>query len=77
MLKEWHVIYPPVNPETMNWDITNLIFGRKTQAITSLIVGVVVILLAIGVYDVISSYNNIITNPTVQLCLEKGGITLN
>ena len=77
LIKEWHVIYPPVNPETGKWDVTNLIFGGKSQAIKSFIVVVIVGLLAVGVYDVISSYNNILANPTVQQCLKTGGIILN
>jgi hypothetical protein len=43
IFKEWHVIYPPVDPETGNWNKTNLIFGSARSAVISLIAIIVVL----------------------------------
>jgi len=72
-LKEWRVIYPPVNPETMKWNWINLLFGGKGNAIKTLVIGILATLLAIGVYDIVNSYNAVMNNPTVQSCLESQG----
>jgi len=70
-LKEWRVIYLPVDPETMKWNWANLIFGGKENAIKTFIIGFIVTLLAIGAYDLINSYNEVFSNPIVQACLKS------
>lgn len=74
--KEWHVIYPPVDPETGKWDKLNFLFGGKANALKYLVIGVIVLLLTLGVYEVVSSYNTIMSNPSVQICLQQAGISL-
>lgn len=74
MIKEWHVIYPPVDPETNKWSLVNLIFGGKSNAIITAIIGIIVLLFALGIYDIISSYNLTMSNPIVQACLKSAGI---
>lgn len=74
--KDWHVIYPPVNPETGKWDLINLIFGGKANAIKYSVIGIIVLLLALGVNDIVHSYNITFSNPLVQECLKTAGITL-
>ena len=76
LIKEWHVIYPPVNPETNEWDTINLLFGGKSNALKTFVVGVLVVLLAFGVYQIISSYNTTLANPLVQSCIKNSGIIL-
>ena len=76
LVKEWRVIYPPVNPETKKWNKMNLIFGGKGNAIKYLAVGLMVVLLAIGVYDIVHSYNITMSNPAVKLCLDNANIKL-
>ncbi|HED05838.1 MAG TPA: hypothetical protein ENI61_04045 [Ignavibacteria bacterium] len=72
----WHVIYPPVNPETKKWDMLNLVFGGKGNAIKTLLVGVIIVTLSLGVMDIVNSYNATLSNPIVQACLNQGGIQL-
>lgn len=74
--KEWHVIYPPVDPETKKWDLTNLIFGGKANAVKTFVIGVIVLLLALGVYEIVQTYNATFSNPVVQACLQNAGIKL-
>ena len=76
MFKEWHVIYPPVNPETSKWDITNLIFGGKSNAVRTFIVGVLILLLIFGVSEIVKSYNFTMSNPIVQACLNMSGVRI-
>lgn len=77
MFKEWRVIYPPVNPETKKWDWVNFIFGGKSNAFRTFIVGVIILLLIFGISQIINSYESIMSNPTVQMCLRGAGIELN
>jgi len=87
----WHIIYPPVNIESVEkatdeqgnidwkkvkWDKTALIFGSKENAIKSSIIGIITILLILGVWQVISSYNSIVLNPVIQSCIKNAGIVL-
>jgi hypothetical protein len=76
LIKEWHVIYPPVNPDTRKWDKINLIFGGKSNALKTLGIVVFVGLMVLGIYDVIHSYSIIVSNPQVQSCLKEAGIIL-
>lgn len=73
IIKEWHVIYPPVNPETKKWNKINLLFGGKANAIKTLIVSIIVVLLALGVYDVVTSYNATFSDPNVVACINQAG----
>lgn len=75
-IKDWHVIYPPVNPETGKWDLINLIFGGKSNALKTFIIGVLLLMLVFGVWEVVNSYNTIFSNPIVINCLKLGGINL-
>ncbi len=47
--KEWHIINPPINPETerINWN--NFIFGGKGNAVKSTLIFLMAILLSIGI----------------------------
>lgn len=87
----WHVIYPPVNIKSIEentdsqgnidwdrvkWDKTALIFGSKQNAIITAIVGIITILLTYGVWQIIASYNSIMSNLAVQECLKNLGIQL-
>lgn len=76
LIKEWRVIYPPVNPETGKWDLVNLIFGGKANAVKYFFIGVILLLLAFGVMEVINSYNATMANPAVQACLNNSRIAL-
>lgn len=69
-LKEWHVIYPPIDPETGKWDYINLIFGSKGNVIGTLLVVFITFLVIFGLYDFIREYNLIFSNPAVKICLE-------
>lgn len=73
IMKEWHVIYPPINPETKEWNWINFIFGGKTNALNSLIIGIIVVLLAMGVYDIVASYNLTFSDPDVVACINQAG----
>lgn len=87
----WHVIYPPVDIKSVEkatdengnvdwnkvkWDRVALFFGSKSNAIKTAIVGVITILIAFGAWQLISSFNTIVSNPIVQSCLDKAGITI-
>lgn len=76
MFKDWHVIYPPIDPDTgkINW--INLLFGGKANAVKVFIIGIITLLLVLGVYDLVSSYNETFSNPAVQSCLKNLGITV-
>lgn len=76
MIKDWHVIYPPINPETRKINWANLIFGGKANAIKATIVFVIVVLFALGAYEMVSSYNNTFANSAVQACLKSSGVIL-
>ena len=76
IFKEWRVIYPPVDPETKKWDITNLIFGGKTNAFGTFIVGIIVLMMAYGVYELVNSYNSFFENPVIRACLEASNIKI-
>jgi hypothetical protein len=85
----WHIIFPPVdmksvelatdesgnvNWKKVKWNYTNLIFGGKSNAFKTFIVGLITILLAYGVWQIIASYNSFIMDPIVQGCLKLAGI---
>lgn len=87
----WHVIYPPIdinsieeatdekgeiNWKKVKWDRFALFFGSKSNAIWTTIIGLVVLLFTFGVWQVITSYNTIVTNPIVQGCIKQAGIVL-
>lgn len=76
IFKEWKVIYPPVNPETGEWNYTNLIFGGTGNAIKTFFIGLLLLMLLYGAYDLMSSYNSVMSNPVVQSCLKTAGISL-
>jgi hypothetical protein len=87
----WHVIHSPVdlksveentdsrgniNWDKVKWDKVALIFGSKQNAITTAIVGVITLLIAFGVRQVILSFNTVMSNPIVQACLKSAGIAI-
>lgn len=87
----WHVIYPPINIKSLEdatdengninwkkvkWDKIALIFGSKSNAIFTSVVGVLVLLLAFGVWQLIASYNTIVSNPIVRSCIKNAGISV-
>ena len=87
----WHVIHPPINIKSLEdatdrdgninwkkvkWDKIALIFGSKSNAISTTIVGVVVLLLAFGVWQLIASYQAIVTNPIVRSCIKNAGLSV-
>jgi hypothetical protein len=87
----WHVIYPPIdldsiesskdeygniNWKKVKWDKTNFIFGGKANAIKYAVFGILVVALAIGVYEMVSSYNMTFENPLVKQCLKQVGIII-
>lgn len=74
--EEWRVIYPPVNPETGKWDKINLFFGGKGNAFTTFLVGVIILALGFGAWEIIHSYNVTFSNQVVQQCLKQAGIVL-
>jgi len=74
--KEWHVIYPPINPETEKINWINLFFGGKANAVKYFLIGVIILLLTFGVYSLVQSYYSIFFNPKVQFCLQQAGINL-
>lgn len=73
IIKEWHVIYPPVDPETKKWNKINVLFGGEVNAIKTLIVGIIVVLLVLGVYEVVTSYNATFSDPNVVACINQAG----
>ena len=73
--KEWHIIYPPVN-EDGTTNKTNLWFGGKGNAIKLAVIFGLMLLLVLGIYQIISSYNEILANPAVQNCLTMAGVQL-
>ena len=88
---DWYVIYPPVNIKSVEkatdengninwkevkWDKTALIFGSRANAIKTAIVGLITLLFAFGAWQLISSFNAIVSNPIVQSCLKGAGIEL-
>lgn len=87
----WHVIYPPVNIESLEkatdengnidwkkvkWDKIALLFGNKSNAVKTAIVGLITLLLAFGAWQLISTFNEIASNPVVQSCLKSAGLSL-
>jgi len=89
--KDWQVIYPPVNIKSIEeatdengvidwkkvkWDKTALIFGSKSNAIKTTIVSGIVLLFAFGAWQLISSYNAVISNPIFQECFKQTGMKL-
>ena len=86
----WHVIYPPVNIKSVDkattngitnwkevkWNYTNLIFGGKKNAVWTAIIGAITLFLAIGIKQIIVSYNIIASNPIIQACAKQAGIVL-
>lgn len=60
----------------VKYDKLRFFFGSKGMAITTLIIVVIVFLAILGVYEIISSYNQIISNPLVQNCIRNAGIKI-
>lgn len=76
LLKEWRVIYPPVDPETGKWDMVNLIFGGKSNMVKTIFVVVIVLLITYGIYEILKTYQEVFSNPVVQSCLNMLGVRL-
>jgi hypothetical protein len=87
----WHIIHSPVdlksvedntdlngniNWKKVKWDKVALIFGSKSNAIITAIIGFLVVLLGLGINDFITSFNNIASNEAVQQCVKNAGLTL-
>ena len=54
MIKDWHVIYPVVNPETRNWDLVNLLLGGKRNAFKTFIAGIFIAIFSYAIYQFLS-----------------------
>ena len=76
LFKEWRVIYPPVNPETKEWDRINLYFGGRGNAFKTFIIGVLIMMVLYGAWSLINSYNEVLGHPVVQACINASQITL-
>jgi len=87
----WHVIHPPININSVEeatdengiinwrkvkWDRLALVFGSKSNAIATAVIGTLTILLAIGTRQIIVSFNSTMGNPIVQSCLQQAGIVI-
>lgn len=91
LIKEWRVIYPPIDLVSVDeatdkdgkvdwtkvkYDAMNAIFGGKGNAVKYALIGFFMLLLALGIYEVVNSYNATFSNPIVQACLESANIKL-
>jgi len=62
LIGDWARIYPPVN-EDGSWNITNLIFGGKKNALRLIILGAIIAMALYGFYQVTSSCAYMAANP--------------
>lgn len=91
LIKDWRVIYPPIdlisvekntnedgviNWDKVEWNKINLIFGGYRNALNTLLITGIILLIIIGAYDLVNSYNSIINNPIIQSCVKSAGIVL-
>lgn len=60
----------------IKYDKTRFFFGSKRIALTTLIIIGIVGLAVFGIYNIISSYQHIVSNVAVQTCLNQSGIYL-
>lgn len=87
----WHIIHSPVdlksvedntdslgeiNWNKVKWDKVALIFGSKQNAIITAVVGGITLLLALGIRQIILSFNSIMSNFAVQECLKNAGVVV-
>lgn len=60
----------------VKYDKLRFFFGSKGMAIKTIIMVAIVFLAIFGIYEIISSYNQIISNPLVQSCIQNAGIQI-
>lgn len=90
-VKDWHVIYPPLNLDDVEeakdkhgnidwtrvrWNKMNAIFGGKGNALKTFITGLLILGILFGVQQLISSYNAFINSPVIQNCLQSARINI-
>lgn len=90
--KEWRLVYPIIKLETIpmkdgefdydadwskvKYDKLRFFFGSKAIALRTLLVVALIFLTIFGVYNIIASYHQLISNPLIKSCLAQAGISL-
>lgn len=74
-VKEWRIIYPPVN-EDGSINRINRWFGGKGNLVRTVIWVLLIFLVLLGVYEIISSYNAVFSDPIIQDCLKASNIII-
>ena len=87
--KEWHVFYSPIDLSSVEnatdeqgnidwnlvrWNKVNAVFGGKSNAIFTFIVGILAVGVVVGVKILMNSYGKVMSNPQVQQCIQNAGI---